>query len=188
MILKVFQQSLFLLLIFASLHGISHAHDSSVATLQIIRLSPDKWVFEVKTPLYGLDQAMRKFNANKSNNLTVLVVGSKKYKELIVEYVKAEFDISAWSKATDNKSKNNNHVKLTLGKGRIKLDDHVSTLVFEIKGMPKKSEKLEFLLPYMSHNEKQHNILRLIDGKRSKHYILSSSNNYLAIDTAFFQK
>ena len=173
-------------LILSSFSGASYSHDSSIATLQVIRLQPDKWVFELRTPLYGLDQAMRKFNSEKNADLEDLVAGSKRYKELIVEYVKSAFHVTTSTDSANTNPQGDKSSKPRLGPGRIKLDDHVSTLIFDIVNMPSGSENIEFNLPYMSYNESQHNVLRLIDFDRSQRYILSSDNDFSVVDGEFF--
>ena len=47
-------------------------------------------------------------------------------------------------------------------------------------------EELEVSFRYMSNNDSQHNIVRLIDGSRSQRYILNSSNGFEAADSGFF--
>ena len=96
--------------------------------------------------------------------------------KLIVAYIKEEFDITARTAATDDAQSQS--TKLTLGQGRIKLNNHLSTLLFQIKSMPKETDKLVIRLPYMSHNEAQNNILRMVDGERSTRHVLSASNNF----------
>jgi hypothetical protein len=38
----------------------------------------------------------------------------------------------------------------------------------------------------MSNNQSQNNMLRLIDGQRSQHYVLNKSNQFTAQDNGFF--
>jgi len=180
-----YRLSLILLLVL-NFPTIAFAHDTGFATLRIIRINSAEWAFEVKTPLYGLDQSMRRFNATNPDSLKNLVVGSKKYKELIVAYIKEAFDVMAWTAAIDGGAQSQS-TKLTLGQGRIQLNNHLSTLIFQIKGVPKEMDKLAIQLPYMSGNKSQHNVLRLIDGKRKKRYTLSATNDFSVNDIEFFK-
>ncbi len=176
----------FLLLLLYSVAGSSIAHDSNVATLLIVHLAEDKWVFEVKTPLYGLDQSLRVYQEEKTGKPLEFAAGSKEYKELLVGYIKAGFDITAESEPGAEKHGEVLPVKPTLGSGRIKLDDHQTVVAFEIKNMPEVFNSLKIHLPYMSQNEAQFNIVRLIDEERATRYVLSTLNNFEAVDVGFF--
>ncbi len=175
-----------LLLVCCSIPALSLAHDSHLATLQIIRLGVDRWVFELKTPLYGLDQSLRAYLEERAGEPTELLVGSREYKERLVDYVKAEFDVTATGSTASHNAREVVAVHPTLGRGRLKLDEHQSTLVFEIQGMPEKVEQLAFRFAYMSHNDAQHHMVRLIDGVRSERYILNGSNDFAAVNRGFF--
>ena len=163
----------------------SPAHDSSFATLEFIRISPVSWAFKIQTPLYGLDQSMRKFHADKPDVLKSLVAGSRAYKELIVAYIKAEFDATAFKQTMDEATRSE-AIKLQLGQGRIKLNSHLSTLIFEVKGMPESVGKMALKFSYMADNKTQTNVLRLVDGERKKRYSLSASNDFSVSDIEFF--
>ncbi len=163
------------------------AHDSSLATLLIVHLAEDKWIFEVKTPLYGLDQSLRAYREEKTGKSLEFTAGSKEYKELLVDYIKAGFDITAESEPEAEQERVVLPVKPTLGSGRIKLDDHQTVVAFEIKNMPEDFDSLKIRLPYMSQNEAQFNIVRLIEEDRATRYILSASNNFETEDIGFFQ-
>lgn len=175
-----------LLLVCCSIPALSLAHDSNLATLQIIRLGPDRWVFELKTPLYGLDQSLRAYLEENTGEPTDLLAGSREYKERLVEYIKAEFDVTATGSRASQNAGEVVAVHPTLGAGRLKLDEHQSTLLFEIRGMPEKLEQLAFRFAYMSHNMAQHHMVRLIDGVRSERYILNGSNDFQAVNRGFF--
>ena len=176
-----------LLLVCCSIPALSLAHDSNLATLQIIHLGPDRWVFELKTPLYGLDQSLRAYLDAETGEPAELLAGSREYKERLVEYIKAEFDVTATGSSTSQNVGETVTVHPTLGAGRMKLDEHQSTLVFEIQGMPEKLEQLAFRFAYMSHNDAHHTMVRLIDGVRSQRYILNGSNDFQAVDRGFFR-
>ena len=102
------------------------------------------------------------------------------------------FDVQAIteSQSTDAQSKEvqsketRSRVKLTLGRGKMSLGNHLSVLSFEIKNMPSTIEALEFTLGIMTKNSR--NILYLIDGDRSKRYVLRKSNDFSGKDEGFF--
>jgi hypothetical protein len=174
----------YLLILLSCLSPYAAAHDNNIATFQIRRIGSTQWVYEVMTPLYGLDQSMRASMTNTTENNAELVVGSTEYKEKIVAHIKEGFKVTATNNSVDDKTKQT--VQLTLGQGRIKLNDHLTILIFEIKGMPTSVEQLNFHLTNMSNNQSQNNMLRLIDGQRSQHYVLNKSNQFTAQDNGFF--
>lgn len=161
------------------------AHDSNIATFQIRRLETDQWIYEVMAPLYGLDQSMRASSAAKSADISELVIGSTAYKQQIVAHIKEGFEVRAISDRPGDQPEQT--MQLSLGQGRIKLDDHLSVLIFEIKGMPEMIEQLDFHLGNMSNNEAQNNVLRLIDGERKQRYILNAENGFAGQDIGFFR-
>ena len=163
---------------------LSHAHDINIATFQIRHLDNDLWVYEVMTPLYGLDQSLKSF-VDDSAKWSALAKGSTEYKEQLVAYLKSGFRVQASTEKSEKQLPISS--KLTLGKGKIKLDDHLSVFIFEIKGMPKKVAQLDFEISHMSKNASQYNVLRLIDGDQSKKYILNSKNIFSASDKGFFK-
>lgn len=177
---------LYLLFLCCSVPDLAVAHDSNLATLQVIHVESDQWVFELKTPLYGLDQSLRKYLEDETGEPVSLIAGSREYKERLVEYIKAGFDVT--TRGVDNVESGREVVSTrpSLGVGRLKLDDHMSILLFEIEDMPEVVEELEISFRYMSNNDAQHNIVRLIDGSRSQRYILNSSNGFAAVDSGFF--
>ena len=177
---------LYLLFLCCSVPDLAVAHDSNLATLQVIHVESDQWVFELKTPLYGLDQSLRKYLEDETAEPVSLIAGSREYKERLVEYIKAGFDVT--TRGVDNVESGREVVSTrpSLGVGRLKLDDHMSILLFEIEDMPEVVEELEISFRYMSNNDAQHNIVRLIDGSRSQRYILNSSIGFAAVDSGFF--
>ena len=176
-----------MLLVCCSIPALSLAHDSNFATLQIIRQGPDRWVFELKTPLYGLDQSLRAYLEEHTGEPAELLAGSREYKERLVDYIKAEFDVTATGSNASQNAGESVAVHPTLGAGRLKLDEHQSTFVFAIQGMPDKVEQLAFRFAHMSHNDAQHHMVRRVDGVRSQRYILSGSNDFGAVDSGFFR-
>ena len=179
-------RAIFFLILCCSIPNLAVAHDSNLATLQIIHLDDGKWVFEVKTPLYGLDESVRQYLEEKTGEPVTLVAGSREYKEGLVDYIKAGFDMTASGSDTVDSEGDDASTHPSLGTGRIKLGDHMSVLIFEIKDMPRVVEDLALSFRYMSNNDAQHNIVRLIDGDRSQRYILSSDNGFKAADSGFF--
>lgn len=170
-----------ILLLIASLSGLIQAHDQHLATVHIRRSDAGRWLFELMTPLPALDQAMRASLPEAQRNM---LAGSTAYKEAVVAYVKKGFAVSV--NGRDKADQVVNALPLSLGQGRLRLDEHVSTLQFEIKGMPAAVEQLEFSLAYMADNPRQNNFVRLIDGDRSKRYILNVQNNFSGKDSEFF--
>ena len=102
------------------------------------------------------------------------------------------FDVQAIteSQSTDAQSKEaeskdaQSRVKLILGRGKMSLGNHLSVLSFDIKNMPSTIEALEFTLGIMTKNLR--NLLHLIDGDRSKRYVLRKSNDFSGKDEGFF--
>lgn len=175
-----------LLLLSCVIPGLAGAHDSSLATLQVIHLDKTKWVFELKTPLYGLDQSLRQYLEAKSDEPVVLLAGTREYKERLVEYIKDRFDVTVRGSEEADHTRKLVSIRPDLGAGRLKLDNHMSALIFEIKDMPAVVEQLSFRFDYMSSNAAQNNIVRLIDGNRSQRYILNSANDFSAVNDGFF--
>ena len=163
----------------------SNAHDSNLAAMQIRKLEHQVWVYEVMTPLYSLDQSMRSFNADRAEQVAAIEVGSIEYKQEIVAHIKQGFNIQVSGFDTDGNAVTSR--ELSLGQGRISLGDHLSTLIFEIKGMPERVDELSFYLNNMSNNPKQTNLLRLIEGDRQTRYSLHSENNFSGVDRGFFR-
>lgn len=158
------------------------AHDANFAAIKIIRQPTNTWTFELQTPLEGLDQSMRQFNEERARDLGDLTAGNTRYKELIVEYVKATFELDS-NIVGDDESPS---PKAVLGPGRIKLGDHVSVLIFNIENMPDEVSDLTLRMPFMASNPGQHNILWLIDGERSQRYVLNADNEFTVVDAEFY--
>lgn len=72
--------------------SVAAAHDANVAAIRIVHHPWNAWVFELQTALHGLDVSMRRFHEERSRDLGSLTSGSTRYKELIIEYVKATFE------------------------------------------------------------------------------------------------
>ena len=157
------------------------AHDANVSTIKVIRQPSNSWVFELHTPLHGLDEAMRQFNKERQVEPGDLAQDSKRYKELIVDYVKSNFilepQIYDSQYATTIPS---------LGTGRMKLGEHASVLMFEIENMPKTLNELTLHLAYMGNNPAQQNILWLIDDERKQRFVLRADNNFTVRHNDFF--
>jgi hypothetical protein len=168
----------FLLII--SFSNTSLAHDTNIATFQIRQIKDQQWMYEVMTPLSNLDKSLQASikNAPKAD------VNNVKYKQKVIAYIKQGFDIKITG--SDDKNITIESVKLSLGKGRIKLNDHLSVIIFEIKGMPKNISKLDFHLTNMSENLSHNNILRLIQGDKNKRYLLNKENNFSGSIVSFF--
>ncbi|PWQ98744.1 hypothetical protein [Leucothrix arctica] len=173
------------LVVLLSLSSAALAHDSNVATLKFIHLSSGKWGFELNAPLYGLDRSMRQINADNKKDL---VAGSKEYKELIVAYIKSGFDVTALQRVDKGGKITKKPIQLSLGKGRIKLGNHTTSMIFEVIGMPKNSDKVDFKLSYMSDDKAQQNVLRLIDGERKARHTLDKINDYSVSEVSFFKE
>lgn len=167
----------------------ANAHDSNTGTFYI-RHHENHWSFEVMAPLYTLDQSLK--STISPELYESLTPGSNAYKQQLVAHTKAAFDVQAMteSQSTDAQSKEvqsketRSRVKLTLGRGKMSLGNHLSVLSFEIKNMPSTIEALEFTLGIMTKNSR--NILYLIDGDRSKRYVLRKSNDFSGKDEGFF--
>jgi len=173
-------------LFFAAVLGVaSHAsaHDTNFAFIKIIRLPSNVWSFELNTPLYELDRSMRQFNAERSRDLKDLTVGTPRYKELIVEYVRTTFMLDHVA-LNDSKSLSS---KPNLGPGRIKLGNHESVLIFTIENMPAAPRELTLRLPFMANNAGQHNILWLIDSLRTQRHIFNEDNHFTVSVTELFE-
>lgn len=156
------------------------AHDQNVASIRIIQQSPDTWIFDLRTPLGRLDQSMRRFHADADSPIPASSDrDSNHYKALVVDYVKSVFSLEFAGDIDQNATP-------ALGRGRIKLADHLSILIFEIRHMPDEPGAMSLTLPYMAENTGQHTILWLIDGKRSERHVLSEKNRFSLPDTGFF--
>ncbi len=167
------------LLLYLGIMSTANAHDSNTGTFYI-RHHENHWSFEVMAPLYTLDQSLK--STISSELYESLTPGSNAYKQQLVAHIKAAFDVQAIteSQSTDARSR----VKLTLGRGKMSLGNHLSVLSFEIKNMSSTIEALEFTLGIMTENPR--NILYLIDGDRSKRYVLKKSNDFSGNDEGFF--
>lgn len=173
-----------ILLLISCVSDFSLAHDESLATVHIRRSDGGQWQFEIMAPLHALDHAMRAAVLTSKADESLPVAGSNAYKEAIAAYVKDGFEVYASGRNSAGQLLES--VSLSLGAGRLRLDDHVSLLLFEINGMPAVVEQLEFTLAYMAENPNQNNFLRLIHGKQSKRYILNSQNHFSSVDRGFF--
>ena len=157
------------------------AHDANVSTIKVIRQPSNSWVFELHTPLHGLDEAMRQFNKERQVEPGDLAQDSKRYKELIVDYVKSNFILELQI----NDSQHATTIP-SLGTGRMKLGEHASVLMFEIENMPKSVNELTLHLAYMGNNPAQQNILWLIDDERKQRFVLRADNNFTVRHSDFF--
>ena len=157
------------------------AHDANVSTIKVIRQPSNSWVFELHTPLHGLDEAMRQFNKGRKVELGDLAQDSKRYKELIVDYVKSKFILELQI----NDSQHATTIP-SLGTGRMKLGEHASVLMFEIENMPKRVNELTLHLAYMGNNPAQQNILWLIDDERKQRFVLRADNSFTVQHSNFF--
>ena len=169
-------------LVLAGTWSVAVAHGDNVATIKISRQPSNNWIFELHTPLHGLDEAMREINKERAPELAELDQNSVEYKELIVDYVKSEFaleQVGADNNATAKSAS-------SLGRGRLRLGEHASVLMFEITNMPDESEEVTLHLPYMENIAGQANVLWLVDGDRSERYVLTADNKFTASDVDFF--
>ncbi|MBZ2162089.1 hypothetical protein [Alteromonas stellipolaris] len=174
----------FILLICALMFsGVSNAHDSNIATFQIRHLDDGRWIYEVMTPLYGIDQSLIASSSDKAK-LKTISKDSTAYKQRLVAHIKQAFDVKAFSRG--EKTQEVIKSQLHLGEGKIKLDDHLSVFIFEILGMPENVTQLNFRISNMANNDSQINILRLIDGAKNKRYLLNHKNNFSGVDKGFF--
>ena len=172
------------LLIVCVLTGVGKAaiaHDANVSTIKVVRQPSDSWVFELHTPLHGLDEAMRQFNKERQVEPGDLAQDSKRYKELIVDYVKSNFILEL-------QINDNQHAMAipSLGTGRMKLGEHASVLMFKIENMPKTVNELTLHFAYMGNNPAQQNILWLIDDERKQRFVLRADNNFTVRHSDFF--
>ena len=177
------------LLLCLGMMSTANAHDSNTGTFHI-RHHENHWSFEVMAPLYTLDQSLKStISPELYENLTP---GSNAYKQQLVAHIKAAFDVQAITEfqSTEAQSKEaeskdaQSRVKLILGRGKMSLGNHLSVLSFDIKNMPSTIEALEFTLGIMTKNLR--NLLHLIDGDRSKRYVLRKSNDFSGKDEVFF--
>jgi hypothetical protein len=168
---------LFILTTAFVLSNVSMAHDANLATFQIRQVGEQQWMYEVMTPLYNLDKSLRA----SEKNIPTADVNNLKYKQKIIAHIKQGFNV----KATSLKS-TASAVQLTLGEGRVKLDDHLSVLIFKINGMPKTIKQLDFSLKTMSENVVYNNIFRIIKGDKNERYLLNVDNNFSGRVTDFF--
>ena len=158
------------------------AHDANVATIKIIRQPSDSYVFELQTPLQALDKAMREGDKERSSELDDDDQSSVEYKELIIDYVKSNFDLEENVTASEQVDSSG----ASLGQGLIKLGEHISVLLFEIKNMPDVKTPFKLRLPYMDTSNGQVNFVWLIDGDRKQNLTLSARNSFTANDIDFF--
>jgi hypothetical protein len=82
--------------------GVSNAHDSNIATFQIRHLDDGRWIYEVMTPLYGIDQSLIASSSNKAK-LKAIPKGSTAYKQRLVAHIKQAFDVKAFSRGEKRK-------------------------------------------------------------------------------------
>ena len=157
------------------------AHDANVSTIKLSRLPSNNWVFELYTPLHGLDKAMRQFNQENMIDPGELEQDSKRYKELIVDYVKSNFKL-----APELDNVQSGTPSPSLGSGRMKLGEHASVLIFDIENMPETVDELTLHLAYMGNNPAQQNILWLIDDERKQKHVLRADNSFTVQDSDFF--
>jgi len=155
------------------------AHDANLATYQI-RYQAGQWQFELMVPLPGLERSL----TARSGGNDLPASGSTAYKEHIVALIKHDFDVRVTGATADGKAVT--HVTAGLGRGRLRLDDHMSVFVFEITGMPERVDLLDFRLPGMAENAQQNNILYLVDGEERRRYILNAGNDFSGVDRGFF--
>jgi hypothetical protein len=158
----------------------SYSHDVNLATFQVRNIGEQKWVYEVMTPLYNLDTSIR---ANHKD-IPKADLKSIEYKQKIVAYIKEGFDMKVTGIKADKTIVN--QAPLTLGAGRIKLDNHLSVVIFEIKGMPKAITKLDYTLASMSENVVHNNIFRIIKPDDNKHFLLNNNNGFSGSVSEFF--
>jgi len=183
--MSMFKKRYVILLIFALMFSaVSDAHDSNIATFQIRHLEDNRWIYEVMTPFYSIDQSLIAASTDKAS-VSALSKNSVEYKQRLVAHIKQAFDVIAVSESAENLPVNISK-QLRLGEGRIKIDDHLSVFIFEIIGMPENVYTLNFHLSYMANNASQNNVLRLIDGDKSKKYFLNHKNNFTGVDIGFF--
>ena len=135
-------------------------------------------------PLEGLDHALRSANKSSSVDVESLEVGSVEYKQQLIGYIKENYNLFAIK--SESTAQPNTRIRTYLGRGKIKLDDHMTQFIFEIKEMPAMPEKLEFHFPYMVENRTQNNIVRLINDKQHVRYTLSAANDFFGEDNGFF--
>jgi hypothetical protein len=75
--------------------GVSNAHDSNIATFQIRHLDDGRWIYEVMTPLYGIDQSLIASSSNKAK-LKAIPKGSTAYKQRLVGKIKLDDHLSVF--------------------------------------------------------------------------------------------
>lgn len=159
------------------------AHDINIATFQIRHLENQRWIYEVMTPLSNLDRSLRVKNQNAPD----ADINSIQYKQSIVKYIKQGFAVTAIGYNADAKD-STSEIALQLGQGRIKLNDHLSVLMFEIKGMPEIVSQLDFHFSSMSEFRPANNIFRMIDGDKKQRCFLNQGNNYSGSISRFFKQ
>lgn len=162
------------------------AHGSDHATLRVIRNQQANWVFELQAPLSSLDVAMKSYKQQRGSSVENVVSKSKQHKELLVDYVKQTFTVTVIGESDLNDEINDNVLKPRLGKGQMKLGDHISVFRFEILNMPNRVGQLTFVLPFMQETPGQQNLLQLIDSSKSFRSVLDASNLYSLVETDFF--
>jgi hypothetical protein len=173
---------LFSIIVIVAFARVCLAHDANMATFQIRQTAEQEWMYEVMTPLYNLDRSARAIN----KTLSPADIKSIQYKQEIIAYIKQGFDVKV--SGYDAKKAAVNAAGLTLGRGRIKLDDHLSVLIFKIKGMPETVKEIDFQITNMSEYLKHNNLFRIIKGNKNKHYLLNKENNFSGKVTTFLSK
>lgn len=163
---------LFILAFTCLTSNVSLSHDANVATFQIRQIGEQQWVYEVMTPLSNIDKSLR----TVQSNLPKADPKNTEYKKKVVEYIKQGFNVKATG--TNDNGITFNAEKLSLSKGRIKLEPHLSVIIFKINGMPKKVSKLDYTITNMSENLVHNNIFRIIQGKKHKHFLLNKQNSF----------
>ncbi|MFT2091738.1 hypothetical protein [Paraglaciecola sp. 2405UD69-4] len=160
------------------------AHDSNIATFQVRHIGPDRWVYEIMAPLAALDMSLRA-ELETGSTVADLSLDDPVYKKALVKHLKKGFNMNALTNPLEG-GEFEHLATLSLGAGRIKLEPHLSVLIFDIKNMPSAPDALKFHISSMSQNPSQLNLLRLIEGQRTKKYILNHNNNFSGLDKGFF--
>lgn len=179
-------KSFLVIVLFSLFSPLAYPHDSRLATIEVTRIGDSQWIMKLMSPLFGLDASLRAYGADKSNNGRDLEVGSREYKERLVAYIKSEFSMTAMVSA--NNVSGFVPVRASLGKGRLKLNDHLSTLIFEINGLPVEFTQLVFRLAFMANIKGQQHLLKLIDGSRTEKYVLIEENDFSVVVDEYFQR
>ncbi|MDO6683025.1 hypothetical protein Q4551_12060 [Oceanobacter sp. 5_MG-2023] len=147
------------------------SHDVNMATFQVRYVESQGWVYEVMTPLYNLDRSLHMTHPDAPD----ADFDSVAYKESVVAYIKQGFDMSV---SDAQAAPDSGDLAVSLGRGRIKLDNHLSVLLFEIKGMPTDVSKLAFHISSMTEYRPAKNVFRVIHGEHIQRYWLTPGNHY----------